>query len=221
MTLNQMRAYLRRRFGWDANDTDQTLSIDDALNDAYLEVSGELADSPWLEHAATEAITVASTVVDLSAFQAVSAAALYTTARTYTLVTSVSLPLWMMDHGHPSLVTRSRPQYLALGSVASGAAGQRVLQGTLLPYPDGSYTFWCSGSKAVVELSAATDVPFFPSQYHRVVPCLAAPRLMHEEGYNETLAKQLFAQGQRILNALILRQAVNTDPTASMIRIGP
>jgi len=221
MTLSEMRAYIRRKFGWDATDTDQTNAIDDALNDVYTEVTAVLGDCPWLDHEVTEAVTNASTTVDLSAFQSIRGAAVYNTTATFALTCNLSMQLWMLANGHISLVTRNTPSYLVIGSVPSGDAGQRVLKGTLAPWPDGNYTFWCTGIATVTPLSAATDVPFFPAMFHRVLPCLAYPRLMHEEGFSADLAVQQQKQGDRILDGLILRQTVVTDPTQSIPRIGP
>ena len=221
MTLNEMRAYIRRKFGWPAADTDQTNAIDDALNDAYMEVAGLLGDSPWLDHEATESVTSSSTTVDLSAFQSIRGAALYGTAYTYNLICNVPARLWMLQNGHVSLMARATPTHLLISSKASGDAGQRVLKGTLAPYPDGAYTFWCTGSALVTPLTNGTDVPFFPAMFHRVVPCLAYPRLMHEEGFDQQMAVQQQKQADRLLEGLMYREAVVTDPTQSIPRIGP
>jgi hypothetical protein len=221
MTFSEMQAYLLRRFDWDSTDTTQVLSIKDALNDVHAEVYGLLRDSPWLETNTTEAVTGSSTTVDLSAFAAIRGAALYNTANTFMLTTNLSMAEWIMMNGHPSLLSRNTPSYLVIDSVASGVAGQRVLRGTLLPYPDGAYTFWCYGQAAITDLSADADVPFFPAPFHRVIPNLAAPRLMHEEGFNPDLAKLLQRSGERMLESLLLAQPVVTDPTTTVPRIGP
>lgn len=218
MQFSAMKSYIRRIFGWDVNDTDQTLSIEDALNSEYMLTAG-MYDWPWLKYSATEAVTNVSTTIDLSAFRSVSKVVAYSTSQTYSLIEQ-DITLWMLDNGHPSLVSRSRPVVYSIGGVASGANGLFALQGTLLPYPDGAYTIWKQGIRAVPEMSADADVPFFPFEYHRVVPVRATVNLMNEEGFNPQLAQRLEARGEALLAGLIQAREVARDTTATVVRVG-
>lgn len=166
MNLAELRAAVRNRCGFNANDS---LNTADALNADINEANWDLADEhdwPWL--VATETITtVAGTATVAVASDWLATIALHSTSPYMTRIEPVSID--DIDyHSDGQGVPRLFAAYG--GSLA------------LAPVPDAAYSLRHRYRRAEPELTADTDTPLSPASLHRAIVSRAAALAFSRDG---------------------------------------
>ena len=217
MTRAQMRARVRRRLKWDADDSEAMAVINDALQDAYDLVNGHRA---WrlLRETTTSAVTSATTTLDVPTdWGTLDIVSIYDSNGDSLELDFITWAEQLHEYGDPTVMSRGTPKNYLLVGAADGVAGARKFQMHLAPYSSASYTLRLVGITRPAALDDDADVPWFDSRWHIMLPEYAQAQLMEEEeGFDPRVANNIRSRAERRLSQMVWMEPDGVTPTTSV-----
>jgi len=222
MNFGEMISWVRRRLRWEADDSEATERIKSALQDAYDYVNGYrdwkrlLRDETATLNEDEYSVDVPSNLTRLYAVWIVDAsgAARLLEYRDYSMFVNL--------FGDPSELTAGTPAYYMVLGAADGSLGAAKLKLIIAPPANEDFTVHMLGYAYPSQLSNNTDVPWFPAQYHSILPRLAfADLAATEEGFDPKVADQNRQMAIALLDEMVFAEPTGITAVTSIPMVEP
>jgi len=222
MNFGEMITWVRLRLRWEADDTEATERIKSALQDAYDFVNGYRRwkrlrrDETAVLNEDEYSVDVPGDLTRLYTVWIVDSngSARQLTYRDYSIFVNL--------FGDPTQLTAGTPAYYMVLGAADGSLGATKLKLIIAPPANENLTVHMLGYKQPDPLTKNSDVPWFPREYHSILPRLAFADLAStEEGFDQRIAEKHEQKAMERLNEMVLAEPTGITAVTSIPMVEP
>jgi len=217
MNFGEMISWVRLRLVWEAEDAEATQRIKSALQTAYDYVNG-YRDWKRLRRDETATLNEDEYSVDVpTSLTRLYAVWIVDASGSARLLDYRDYSWFLNLFGDPSQLSAGTPAYYMVLGATDGSLGATKLKLIIAPPANENLTVHMLGYAYPSPLTNNADVPWFPTQYHSILPRLAfADLAATEEGFDRQVAQENRQMAMALLDEMVFAEPTGITAVTSI-----